>query len=110
MVDMRYDCPMATSTKARTENLKSDEIGSLHDLLIAEKQRLERLLQRVEEVLSRRQRTREAAEPGAHLPGPPRSSPLDTVENLIAATCDLRVPGGNLSALRIAKLYGISLN
>jgi len=39
---------------------------------------------------------------------PPRSSPLDGVKAVIAATQDLRTAGGNLAADRIAKLYDIS--
>lgn len=40
----------------------------------------------------------------------PRSSPLDRVKVMVAASRDLRVQNGNLSAESIAKLYGISLN
>ncbi len=39
---------------------------------------------------------------------PPRSSPLDGLKAVIAATQDLRAVNGNLAADRIAKLYDIS--
>jgi hypothetical protein len=40
----------------------------------------------------------------------PRRSPLDEVQKIVAATADLRESNGNLSARRIAELFGISLN
>jgi hypothetical protein len=50
---------------------------------------------------------REAA---ASTPNPPRSSQMDRIEKVLAATRDLRSENGNLSARNIAKLYGISLS
>jgi hypothetical protein len=41
---------------------------------------------------------------------PPRPSPLDQIQEVAKATEDLRTAGGNLSAERIAKLYGVSVN
>ena len=40
----------------------------------------------------------------------PRPSPLDQIEKVLAATRDLRSKTGNLSAQRIADLYGVSLS
>jgi len=40
----------------------------------------------------------------------PRASPLDHIKEVIESTQDLRVPGGNISAERVAKLYGVSLS
>ena len=40
----------------------------------------------------------------------PRHSPLDEVKEVIESTHDLRVTNGNISAGRIAKLYGVSLS
>src|SRR5947209_1791067 len=40
----------------------------------------------------------------------PRHSPLDDIKEVIESTQDLRVPNGNISADRIAKLYGVSLS
>jgi len=42
--------------------------------------------------------------------GPPQSSPLDEVQELLTATQDLRVANGNLSATAIARAFGISVN
>lgn len=41
---------------------------------------------------------------------PPQPSPLDQVHELLAATQDLRVPNGNLSAAAIARAFGVSVN
>ena len=41
---------------------------------------------------------------------PPRPSPLGQVEGVMAATADLRVANGNLSADRVAKSFGVSLS
>jgi len=40
----------------------------------------------------------------------PRPSPLDQIQQVVEAARDLRVPTGNLSAERVAKLYGVSLS
>ena len=40
----------------------------------------------------------------------PRTSPLDRVKSIMAASSDLRVQNGNLSSEAIARLYGISMN
>ena len=40
----------------------------------------------------------------------PRPSALEQVHAIIAATKDLRTPGGNLSAAAVAKLFGVSLS
>jgi hypothetical protein len=50
---------------------------------------------------------REAA---ASTPNPCRSSQMDRIEQVLAATHDLRLGNGNLSAGNIAELYGISLS
>jgi hypothetical protein len=42
--------------------------------------------------------------------GPPRPSPLDSLQQVVDATADLREPNGNLSARKIADLFGISMN
>lgn len=41
---------------------------------------------------------------------PPRSSPLDEVKGVVSATSDLRVENGNLSAVEIARVLGLSVN
>ena len=87
------------------------ELASLLAQLSEEKSQIERLLARVEEVL------RSAATPkrrsgGAPVPAvpAPRKSPLDKLQGVMANTADLRETNGNLTALRIAKLYGVSVS
>jgi hypothetical protein len=41
---------------------------------------------------------------------PLRSSPLDEIKAVVSATGDLRVENGNLSADKIARLFGLSIN
>ena len=41
---------------------------------------------------------------------PPQPSPLDHLQEVVKATQDLRTAGGNISAERVARLYGVSLN
>jgi hypothetical protein len=124
------------STKPSRGGPGVDELAGLRDVLVGEKQRLERLLGRVERALlsagvredagsankaaarggdfyycynyatghtgrASRAGVRDAA---------PRPSPLDRVKGVRGTTADLRVANGNLSADRIAKLYGISLS
>lgn len=89
-----------------TTLMKAEQVGELAGLrnrLVAEQKRLASLLQQVEAVL-------------AHAPAaaptivPPRPSPLDQVREVANATADLRVANGNLSADRVAKLFGVSLS
>lgn len=40
----------------------------------------------------------------------PRLSPLDQVKGIVSASSDLRVENGNLSAVAIARVFGLSLN
>lgn len=109
-----------TLTRVGRDQVESDDLTSLRDLLVEEKQRMDRLLRRVENALGQAQpkpnRTKrltriargdQAAEKA--LPSA-RSSPLDALKDVLAATKDLRLPNGNLSAVRVAKLYGISLS
>ncbi len=106
-----------TLTRAGRDQVESNDLASLRDLLVEEKQRMDRLLRRVENALGQQQpkskrltriasgdQATEKALPSA------RSSPLDALKNVLAATKDLRLPNGNLSAVRVAKLYGISLS
>ena len=46
----------------------------------------------------------------ADSPRRPRSSPLDDIKEVMQATQDLRVGNGNISAERVAKLFGVSLS
>ena len=41
---------------------------------------------------------------------PARKSPLDKVKAVVESTADLRESNGNLSAVRVAKVFGVSLS
>ncbi len=77
-----------------------------------EKQQVERLLARVERILRGAGTNHHPPREGKAAPQgvSPRFSPSDKVKSVLAATADLRLPNGNLSAERIAKLYGVSLS
>jgi hypothetical protein len=105
---------MPTLTKSRKDGTSDDLIG-LRDLIVEEKQRVERLLERVEHALGQKQPKRgnytDSGDRNVVEDVPSaRFSPLDQMKNVMAATRDLRLPNGNLSAELIAKLYGISLS
>jgi hypothetical protein len=100
------------NTLTKTIKGAAGEVGlaPLLGRLVEEKQRLERLLQQVEEVLRNAPALSKTAK-GARLGwAPPRPSPLDQMKAVMAATADLRVANGNLSAERVAKLFGVSLS
>lgn len=88
------------------------ELADLREVLVEEKQRLERVLACIEKVLrgADTQGTDATGKEPASRVGPPRPSPLDKVKEVMAATADLRRVNGNLSADRVAKLYGVSLS
>ena len=68
--------------------------------LLGAKQRIDRLLRQAETLLRRPPNQERQARKGA----------LDDLKELMAATKDLRTARGNLSADRVAKLYGISVS
>jgi hypothetical protein len=78
------------------------ELAALRDRLVRESTRIEHLLKEVEHALRGR--------PVANETRAPRPSPLDEIKEVLAATADLRTRGGNLSAERVASLYGVSMN
>jgi hypothetical protein len=90
---------------------KSGELVSLLNQLNQQKTEIERLLGRVEDVL------RGAAFSGgtrraqfaAPLEPQERESPLDQMKAVMESTSDLREANGNLSAARVAKVFGVSL-
>lgn len=91
--------------------LKNGELMSLLRQLNEQKTQMERLLGRLEDVLrgmksSRKAQRRKLASPGVP---PARKSPLDDMKAVMEATSDLREANGNLSAVRIAKVFGVSL-
>jgi hypothetical protein len=85
-------------------------LAPLLSRLVEEKRRLERLLEQVDEVLRKASPSPKAAAGANREVAPPRPSSLDRVKGVVAATADLRVAKGNLSAERVAKLFGVSLS
>lgn len=88
-------------------------LAELRDALVEQRQQMDRLLTQIEAALSgkairREQRTtlRRLLPPAS----PARTSPLDPVQGVLEATRDLRVANGNLSADRVAQLFGIPLS
>ncbi len=89
-----------------------NELASLLTQLSEQKGQIERLLARVEEVL-RGAGPIAKAQPAAlagRTVASPRQSPLDQVKGVLEATADLREPNGNLSAVRVAKVLGVSVS
>jgi hypothetical protein len=99
------------NTKALQSGAGTGEVASLLAQLSEEKSRLEQLLARVEEVLRSARTARSRCERAvARELAPPRKSPLDDVKAVVEATAHLREVNGNLSATRIAKVFGVSLS
>lgn len=98
-----------TLAKAGKGGIDTDELIGLRDLVLQEKQRVDRLLHRVENVL-RRAQPKQIPNGKKDDVRAARPSPLDNLSNVISATKDLRLPNGNLSAERVAKFYGISMS
>ena len=97
-------------SKTEKAGLEFGELADLRDDLVQEKRRLERLLARVDNALRQAEETEsDVVDTGEKVPAP-RPSPLDQWKNVVDATKDLRVANGNLSAERVAKLFGISLS
>ena len=100
-----------TLARASKSKRKSGRISTLLHELAGVKEHLEQLEEQVEAIIRERSPRDDKRAPGK-VPEqePPRPSPLDRVNEVIAATADLRVANGNLSAERMAKLYGTSLS
>jgi hypothetical protein len=99
-------------TKPSDGGMGVSELAGLRDVLVEEKQRLERLLGRVERALRSAGATQDTgrAKKASVRDMAPRTGPLDRVKGVLGTTADLRVANGNLSADRVAKLYGIALS
>jgi hypothetical protein len=97
---MDYSCVMSNTMIKATRG--TAELAELRDRLVRESTRIDHLLKEVERALS--------GGPGAREIAPPRPSPLDEIKEVLAATADLRTRSGNLSADRVASLYGVSMN
>ena len=99
-----------TLTKTMKNATGEAGLASLLVQLVEEKRRIQRLMQQVEEALRNAPAIPSAAKGSARDVAPPRPGPLDQVKAVMAATVDLRVANGNLSAERVAKLFGVSLS
>jgi len=84
---------------------------SLIHQLSEQKTQIERLLGRVDDVLRGTRFSGKARRGEVAAPFVPqaRKSPLDQMKAVLDATSDLREENGNLSAARIAKVFGVSL-
>lgn len=97
-----------SNTKTLRSGSGAGELASLLTQLNEKKGQMERLLVRVEEVL--RGAKASGKQSAAADVAPARSSPLDKVKGVMGATADLRESNGNLSAVRVAKVFGVSLS
>lgn len=106
-----YSCAMA-NTKTMQNGVAGSELALLLAQLSEQKSQVERLLARVEEVLRGAGPVgkTKATAPAGRAMTPPRKSPLDQVKSVLEATADLREANGNLSAVRVAKLFGVSVS
>ncbi len=102
-----------TLTKTTKGGIGNLDLADLRDLLVQELHRLNELVAQVECALGHGQTSGKARTKArtAMLSAPPaRTSPLDQVQGVLAATADLRLANGNLSADRVAKLFGVPLS
>jgi Protein of unknown function (DUF2384) len=101
------DFMSSTMTKAAPGTA---ELIALHDRLAKEAARIEHLLHEVEQALSGAQVSKSAWAKKDTDSLAPRPSPLDSIKQVLDATADLRTRDGNISADRVAALYGVSLS
>lgn len=85
------------------------ESAHLRDALLEARQRLQESLAQIEKALSG-VKTTTGVRTSAMRTAPARPSPLDRVKGVAAATADLRERNGNLSAARVANVFGVSLS
>jgi hypothetical protein len=90
---------------------RNGELMSLLHQLNEQKTQIERLLGRVDDVLRGVKFSGKARRPEFVAPLVPkaRKSPLDQMKAVLESTSDLREENGNLSAARIAVVFGVSL-
>ena len=101
-----------SNTKVMQAGPSSGELASLLDQLTEQKAQMEHLLDRVEDVLRGVNFSGKAGR-AALTPDDPaqaRKSPLDQVKAVIESRADLREANGNLSAARVARVFGVSLS
>ena len=93
---------------ASKSRLNVGELEHLRDALMEQQQQAGRLLAQIEKVL-RGAKAPEGKRAAANV-APARPSPMDKLKGIATATADLREGNGNLSAVRVARLYGVSLS
>ena len=96
-----------TLSKPNEAVINVAELTQLCAALREQQQGAGRLLGQIEKVLRGVKATAGAGAASANVAAA-RSSPLDTVKVVATATADLREGNGNLSAVRIARLFGVS--
>jgi uncharacterized protein (DUF2384 family) len=101
-----------SNTKTMQAGPKSGELTLLLNQLTEQKAQMERLLGRVEDVLRAVNFSGKAGRAALAADGTAQSrkSPLDQVKAVIESTADLREANGNLSAARVARVFGVSLS
>jgi len=100
------------NTKIMPAGPTRGELASLLDQLTEQKTQVERLLAKVENVLRGAKFSDKAGRAAltAANTAQARKSSLDQVKAVIESTSDLREANGNLSAARVALLFGVSLS
>lgn len=102
---------MAALAKTLKDGAPLEQVITLRNRLVRERERLDDLLAQVEVLLRKVPGTLSASIPASTREGKAaRPSPLDQVKAVVTATADLRETNGNLSALRIAKLFGVTVS
>jgi hypothetical protein len=101
-----------SNIKTMQDGPSRGELASLLHQLAEQKTQMEHLLGRVEDVLRGVNFSGKAGRAAVAPPdtAPPRKSPLDQMKAVMDATVDLREANGNLSAGRVAKVFGVSLS
>jgi hypothetical protein len=101
-----------SNTKSIQAGPRSRELASLLNQLTEQKAQMEHLLGRVEDVLRGVNFSGKAGRAALTRddPAPVRKSPLDQVKAVIESTADLREANGNLSAARVARVFGVTLS
>lgn len=97
-----------TLSKTGKGGVDVGELSHLRDALLAQQQGASRLLAQINKVLNG-VKTPEGKRTAASV-APARPSPLDMKQGVVSATADLRESSGNLSAARIAEVFGVSLS
>ena len=89
---------------------RTNELAGMLAQLTEAKDQMERLLARVEDVLHGVAGGSAIRRPTMASAVPARTSPLDRLNAVVASTADLREANGNVSAARVARVYGVSLS